>query len=589
MPPADLDHPTGRLIAGRYRLQRVLGRGSMGTVWAAYDEVLHRRVAVKEMRLPPGMPETEAAALRERTLREARAIAVLSHPNVVTLHDVVQQDGEPVVVMELVPSRSLAELLRTHGALSAAQAAAVADAVAAALQAAHRSGITHRDVKPGNVLVGANEQIKLTDFGIARNVSEVTMTTTGIMLGTPAFIAPEVAAGGAVSPAADLWGLGATLFAAVEGHPPYDADGDPLATVTQVVHGEVPRPASTGPLAEVIEALMVKDPRARMPLVEVRRRIYPLLPEPGTSVFAPLDLEEPTELTRPATAELPAFPPPRPAPVDPDAPLAADPGPLPFAPSTPSGSWESWAPSTSAAPPPPAAPVPRRVRRGPVATTLLVLTAAVLFAAAAGGGFALTRVAAGRSLLPPPAAVRYEAPDVATTVRPLQPRTAGTAPAYGVPGGEFTISVPQDWTMFVEQRANDPADPLPPRTLVHFVSPDGVMEVTVERFPVYYPNYSIRRYLDALRSWWARPGHSYVLTRVAPADAASGRGPDRQTDVTYRTVETQASTDMARSHFVRFLPQRVGLWVIDVTVPNDQEEKGQTLFDQIAPTFTAAT
>jgi tRNA A-37 threonylcarbamoyl transferase component Bud32 len=572
---AETHQPTGRLIAGRYRLQRVLGRGSMGTVWAAYDEVLQRRVAVKEMRLPPGMPETEAAALRERTLREARAIAVLSHPNVVTLHDVVQQDGEPVVVMELVPSRSLAELLRTHGSLSGAQAATVADAVAAALQAAHRSGITHRDVKPGNVLVGASEQIKLTDFGIARNVSEVTMTTTGIMLGTPAFIAPEVASGGAVSPAADLWGLGATLFAAVEGRPPYDADGDPLATVTQVVHGEVPRPASTGPLAEVIEALMVKDPRARMSLAEVRRRIYPLLPEPGTSLFAPLDPEEPPETTRPATVELPAAfqPPPWPAPVAPDAPLAADPGPLPFA------TGPVSAPTAPVPAPPPG-------RRGRVATAVLAVIAAVLFLAASGGGFALARVAGGRPLLPPPAATRYNPPDVATPLQPLRARSVTAAPANAVQGGDFTISVPQDWTTFVEQRTNDPLDPLPRSTLVHFVSPDGVMEVTVEWFPAFYSvGYSIKRYLEAQRSWWQKAGHNYLLKRTDPSlDALTGRNADQQTDLTYRTVETQV-TDLRRSHFARLLPQRAGMWAVEVTVPTDREEKGQSLFDEVAPTF----
>jgi serine/threonine protein kinase len=170
----------------------------MGTVWSAYDEFLHRPVAVKEVLLPPGVPASQADELRERTLREARAIAVLSHPNVIILHDVARENGEPFVVMELLPSRSLAHLLRDHGPLSVEQAAAVGNAVAAALEAAHAAGITHRDVKPGNVLVAADGRIKLTDFGIARNVSEATMTRTGMMLGSPAYIAPEVASGGAV-------------------------------------------------------------------------------------------------------------------------------------------------------------------------------------------------------------------------------------------------------------------------------------------------------------------------------------------------------------------------------------------------------
>lgn len=232
-----------RLVAGRYRLRSVLGSGSMGTVWSAYDEFLHRPVAVKEVRLPPGVPPARVTELRERTLREARAIAVLSHPNVVILHDVVREHGDPYVVMELLPSRSLAGLLSQMGRLTVAQTAAVGEAVAAALEAAHTAGITHRDVKPGNVLVSDDGRIKLTDFGIARNVSEATMTHTGMMLGSPAFIAPEVATGGPVTYTADLWGLGATLFAASEGRPPYDADGDPLETVVSVVQGDVPRPS----------------------------------------------------------------------------------------------------------------------------------------------------------------------------------------------------------------------------------------------------------------------------------------------------------------------------------------------------------
>ena len=177
------------------------------------------------------MPEPEADELRERTLREARAIAVLSHPNVITLHDVAREQGEPFVVMEYMAARSLAQLLRAGGGLSTAQSALIGDAVAAALDAAHAAGITHRDVKPGNVLVASDGRMKLTDFGIARNVSERTMTRTGIMLGSPAYIAPEVASGGQVTPAADLWGLGATLFAVDRGPGAVRPDGPVLETV----------------------------------------------------------------------------------------------------------------------------------------------------------------------------------------------------------------------------------------------------------------------------------------------------------------------------------------------------------------------
>src|SRR5690242_9101061 len=274
-----------RLIAGRYRLSAQLGSGAMGTVWSGYDEVLRRRVAVKELKVPPGVPQREALAMRERMLREARALGGLSHPNVITVYDVIDVGGEPMVVLEMVPSRNLATLISEQGVLSTAQAAVVGFATAAALRAAHRAGITHRDVKPGNVLVAHDGQVKLTDFGIARNVADAPMTTAGLVLGSPAYIAPEVAAGQPVTPAADLWGLGATLFAAVEGRPPYDVRGDPVSTITEVVDGEVPRPMSGGPVAEVVAALMVKDPAQRMPLGEVRRRLRPLIGDPDDPLY----------------------------------------------------------------------------------------------------------------------------------------------------------------------------------------------------------------------------------------------------------------------------------------------------------------
>ncbi|EHR59594.1 serine/threonine-protein kinase [Saccharomonospora cyanea] len=408
-----------RLVAGRYRLRSVLGSGSMGTVWSAYDEFLHRPVAVKEVRMPHGVPPARVTELRERTLREARAIAVLSHPNVVILHDVVRENDDPYVVMELLPSRSLAGLLRQTGRLTVAQAAAVGEAVAAALEAAHAAGITHRDVKPGNVLVADDGRVKLTDFGIARNVSEATMTHTGMMLGSPAFIAPEVATGGPVTYTADLWGLGATLFAATEGRPPYDADGDPLETVVSVVQGDVPRP-SPGPLAPVIRGLMMKKPSERMSLSEVRRRLYPLLAEPGHTLF-PAELFTESDAGRvrdeaSATRVIPRVPMPTGEPDDTsgvgdaEAALAADPGPLPFATDTPATppagrgtrqaprgpahsksptAWPGWLPRPNA-----------ELFAGLVGTVserrgVLLTVAMVVFVLTAALGFALTRILAG--------------------------------------------------------------------------------------------------------------------------------------------------------------------------------------------------
>ena len=230
-----------RLLAGRYRLEQLLGRGSMGAVWKAHDVVLRRSVAVKEVLLPPTQSAEENAISRERALREARAIAALSHPNVVTLFDVVEDDGRPWVVMELVPARSLAAIITEDGPLPPVEAARIGLAVLDALDSAHEVGITHRDVKPGNILVSRDGRVKLADFGISRKVDESQLTRTGLMVGSPSYIAPEVARGRDASRAADIWGLGATLHCAVEGEPPFDL-GDPVATLTSVV-GDPPRPA----------------------------------------------------------------------------------------------------------------------------------------------------------------------------------------------------------------------------------------------------------------------------------------------------------------------------------------------------------
>ncbi|WP_345340742.1 serine/threonine-protein kinase, partial [Actinomycetospora succinea] len=341
MSPAPTDAPGPRRIVGRYRLEHELGRGAMGTVWSAYDEVLHRPVAVKEVRLS-SVPVNERAIVRERTLREARATAMLSHPNVVTLYDVVEVASEPYVVMELLPSRSLASYIGERGRLTQPEAAEIGSAVASALTTAHRAGITHRDVKPGNVLIGENGQIKLTDFGIARNAAEQSMTQTGTVLGSPPYIAPEVAMGRAVGPAADLWGLGATLFACLEGRPPYDA-GDPVGTVTEVVHGDVPVPAGRGPVVDVIRGLMVKDPALRMPLAAVRRRLRPLLSDPEGPVLA--------VSSAPRTA---AFRVPRPGPASDAAGLI----PSSSSPSSSRGPTGTLADGTPAPATPPATPPP---------------------------------------------------------------------------------------------------------------------------------------------------------------------------------------------------------------------------------------
>ncbi|HEV3362497.1 MAG TPA: serine/threonine-protein kinase [Pseudonocardiaceae bacterium] len=572
MPPETTDQRgNDRLIAGRYRLGRVIGRGSMGVVWLAYDEVLHRAVAVKEVRLPPGMPAAEAASVRERTLREARAIAALTHPNVISVFDVARHNGEPYVVMELVASRSLAELIRRHGKCSIEQAALVADSVAAALEAAHRRGITHRDVKPGNVLIGNDGQIKLTDFGIARNMSEVTMTNSGLILGTPAFIAPEAASGDPVTPAADLWGLGATLYAAVTGDPPYDAGDDPVETVTEVVHGAIPKLPEDSPLADVVGALMVKDPTERIGLVEVRRRIRTLLPEPGASVFPmdePEDADGPADNTPTRGLVSPVARPEAPLPSSSaPAPLAVDPGPLPFMISR----------------------SPRR--RGRAATVALLAVAVLLFVGAAGGSFVAARTLAGRSLVPPkpsPTSTPPTTPSTGTTPIQLATSTASAVFANGMTGGQFSIDVPIGWQMFTEQRASGE---IPSGGAVHYVKPDGTEEVTVQWYPSFYPNNSIENYVQSLRDAWPSADDFNLsaepMTRIA--GLAVG-GPEPAEEIGYRTADgsstdNEASRNAHRTTYADMLPSNDDLWVVSVTVVTDTEGSGNTLFGKIKLTF----
>jgi serine/threonine protein kinase len=252
-----------RLVAGRYRLGDQVGRGGMGVVWAAHDELLARPVAVKEVRLPPTIDEDERALLRERALREARAAARLDHPCAVRVFDVCDADETAFIVMELIEGRTLSDVVRSEGPLLPGRVAEIGVCLLDALTAAHEAGIVHRDVKPGNVIVRPDGRVTLTDFGIASTAGDPSITSTGLVLGSPAYIAPERARGGTPEPASDLWSLGATLYTAVEGRPPYDHP-DPMATLTSVVT-DPPRPCQRAgdTLGPVLEQLLDKDPARR--------------------------------------------------------------------------------------------------------------------------------------------------------------------------------------------------------------------------------------------------------------------------------------------------------------------------------------
>ncbi|HZE33224.1 MAG TPA: serine/threonine-protein kinase [Actinoallomurus sp.] len=257
----------GSVLGRRYRLLGQVGRGGMGRVWHAHDDLLHRDVAVKEVIFPPGLTDSDREVLYERTLREARSAARLSHPGIVTVHDVVEEDGRPWIVMEYVRARSLQEIIDSDGRLPSARVADIGVQMLAALRVAHASGVLHRDVKPANVLLdtreGGDARVVITDFGIARMDGDATLTQTGVVLGSPAFIAPERARGELASPASDLWALGATLYAACEGRSPHDRV-EAMAALTAVLHEEPAPPRNAGPIASVLMGLLVKDPAQRM-------------------------------------------------------------------------------------------------------------------------------------------------------------------------------------------------------------------------------------------------------------------------------------------------------------------------------------
>ncbi|MFE5913286.1 serine/threonine-protein kinase [Streptomyces wedmorensis] len=262
----------GLLLAGRYRLGESIGRGGMGKVWRAHDEVLHRVVAVKELTAGRFVAEADRLVLHARTQKEARAAARITHPGVVTVHDVLEHDSRPWIVMQYVDGPSLADAAKEAGTIEPREAARIGLHVVGALRAAHAAGVLHRDVKPGNVLLARDGRVLITDFGIAAIEGDSTITRTGEIVGSIDYLAPERVRGGDPGPASDLWSLGATLYAAVEGTSPFRRTS-PISTMQAVVTEEPPHPEKAGPLAPVIVALLRKDPDQRPRADEAERML----------------------------------------------------------------------------------------------------------------------------------------------------------------------------------------------------------------------------------------------------------------------------------------------------------------------------
>jgi eukaryotic-like serine/threonine-protein kinase len=266
----------GAIIGGRYQLRAAIGTGGMGTVWQAIDIVLRRDVAVKEVVLPANLPPAEREAVHERTMREARAAAALSHPSVVQVYDVVTEDGRPWIIMELLQARSLSEIIISDGPLSGRAVAKIGIALLGALEVAHAGGVLHRDVKPANVLICADGRCVLTDFGVARMPSESNLTQPGMVLGSPHFIAPERAVGGKFGPPSDLFSLGVSLYTAIEGRPPFDR-GDPFETMRAIVEDEPTPPVRAGAMAPILAGLLDKDPARRWTVNQARSALRELM------------------------------------------------------------------------------------------------------------------------------------------------------------------------------------------------------------------------------------------------------------------------------------------------------------------------
>jgi eukaryotic-like serine/threonine-protein kinase len=439
----------GRVIGGRYECVELIGRGGMGEVWRARDTLLQRDVAVKRLAYGDGSGDDATVG---RSMREARLAARLNHPNAVGIYDVVVDEGLPCLVMELVSGKSLKELVAERP-LDPVAAARFGRQVAAALAAAHRVGIIHRDVKPANVLIADDGTAKLTDFGIARDEGDAGMTSTGTFIGTPNFLAPEIALGGNHGPASDVWALGALLYSAVEGDPPFAAGGNALAVLNRIATTDPPVPPHAGPLTSVIAAAMRRDHP------DPATRPTPALPRLQAPPVPPHHTPPPHAHTPPPHTPIPHTPPPG---SYTPPPLTAPPS---FAQGGPFPPPRQYPPSIGYPGPPPDRP-PKR-RRGWIVAVCGVLAVAavttVIVVAATGGRHHEADPTPGPSTTSGPS------PTSSTSGVCDDDRTDGTGPAltyvifaelFDVAGAQACTkpgSVPESFTRSLNGKVFSPA------------------------------------------------------------------------------------------------------------------------------------
>ncbi|MGY1844865.1 serine/threonine-protein kinase [Modestobacter sp. SYSU DS0875] len=447
----------GSRVAGRYLLRARLGGGSMGAVWLARDELLGRDVAVKQVLIPAGSDPEVTAGHREAAMREGRIAARLTHPHAVAVYDMVDDGGTPWLVMEYLPSRSLAQVLQASGTLPVTQVAQIGAQVADALAAVHAAGVVHRDVKPGNVLIGEGERseglVKITDFGISRATGDVSLTQTGVVKGTPAYLAPEVARGQEPDEASDVFSLGATLYACLEGTPPFGMTENPLEMLHRVAGGDFSRPRHAGALGRPLMRMLNSDPRKRPSMTQVRDQLARLVAGKDGDVTEVLAARTPLP---PTLADLRA--------VDDDgrplpAPAAAPAPPITAAasstPSTPAGGPTTGARSAAALRPP-----HRRAGR----RALVALLALLVVGGLVGGGFALAgrddgSVGPTAQLSDRPSETTSEAPEPTPPPTPTPTPSSTPPPSTTEPPPETSAPPPETSAPPPETSAPPPPPP----------------------------------------------------------------------------------------------------------------------------------
>ncbi|MFC9468536.1 serine/threonine-protein kinase [Streptomyces coelicoflavus] len=533
----------GRLVAGRYRLGEAIGSGGMGRVWRAHDEVLHRTVAIKELTAALYVSESDQAILLARTRGEARAAARINHSAVVTVHDVLEHDGRPWIVMELVEGRSLADAVKEEERVDPREAARIGLWVLRALCAAHTAGVLHRDVKPGNVLLADDGRVLLTDFGIAQIEGDSTITRTGEVVGSVDYLAPERVRGHDPGPSSDLWALGATLYTAVEGRSPFRRTS-PLTTMQAVVEEEATEPRYAGALAPVISALLRKDPAERPDPTEAEHLLaqaaegrrpdaaqayVPTTRYPGP----PLGLVDTLHQGTPGTAAMPgaqaapgpmggATATPYPPTTGPTTVGPTTVGPAPAGYTAPRYATAGTAAGTTAGTAGGIAPaaVPRSSRRVRMRTLALVVAVAALI----GAGTAVVlqqRDGGGSSADSGPT----RAPSGSAS--PSASATKGQGPGGSVPAGwvqrddplGFSLYLPENW-----QRKDFDGDSGELRQIDY--TPDGgehVLRISVDTAPDYNDPYAHQQDLDAQLGERLVGYRRVALERVGYRDRDSAR------------------------------------------------------------------